>query len=232
MSMRMKGILLGAGFLVLVVLWFVLLFRPSQSEIAELREQQEATEREISSLEARLTRLQELREQEPQLRAEFARMEDALPADPRLPDFILQVHEAANLAGIDFLSISPSLPADFNPPEGAPPAEEELSGISVSISAEGSYFALEDFIIRIERLRRAVRINSFSLSPVGEPEVPGTSPDLSVTFSTQMFMLGGNEVAELPPPDTVDPDAEPDEDEEDTDDGAPVEDDGAPVEEE
>jgi type IV pilus assembly protein PilO len=219
LSVRLQAALLAVLFVVLALLWFFLLYRPSQSRIDELREEQDRTQQEIAQLEARLERLQELQRREPQLRAEFSRLEDALPTDPRLPDFILQVHEAANLAGVDFLSISPSLPASFSPPEGAdePPGPGELQAISVSVSTEGTYFALEDFIIRMERLQRAVRINTFSLSPTGDVE-PGVSPTLSVTFSMQMFVLapdGAPPPGEIPPPEeAVDDDAEPAPDEE------------------
>lgn len=191
MSVRTQAILVGAGFLLLVLLWFFLGFRPQQDRINELRDQQEETQSEIGNLRAQLERLQELQRMEPQLRAQASRLQDALPTDPRIPDFILQVQDAANLAGIDFLSISPSLPSPFTPPgadqQGGP---ADLQSISVSIQTTGTFFELEDFIIRLERLPRAVRINTFSLSPGGgaEGDQPGASPTLSVTFAMQIFL--------------------------------------------
>lgn len=200
MSVRTQGILAGVGFLLLVVLWFFVGFRPQQDRINELRDQQETTEDEISQLQAELARLEELQRMEPQLRAQAARLQDALPSDPRLPDFILQVQEAANLAGIDFLSISPSLPADFTPPGGEGGAAN-LQAISVSIQTTGRFFELEDFIIRLENLARVVRINTFALSPGGATEgqdVAGGSPTLSVTFQMQMFLSTAAPVSASP----------------------------------
>lgn len=191
MSVRLRAILVGAGFLLLVLVWFFVGFRPQQDRINELRDQQEQTEQEIQNLQAQLERLQELQRMEPQLRAQASRLQDALPADPRLPDFILQVQDAANLAGIDFLSISPSLPSAFTPPGdgGGGQGGGDLQAINVSVQTTGRFFALEDFIIRLERLPRAVRIDNFSLSPGGgEDTAPGEPPVLSVTFSMQMFL--------------------------------------------
>lgn len=190
MPMRTRAVLVGVAFVLLVVLWFVFMFRPNQARISELRDQQTATQQEIDMLEGELTRLQGLRDREPELQAELLRLQDALPLDPRLPDFILQIHEAANLAGVDFLSITPSLPAAFTPPADAPAPPQPLQAVSVTISTTGRYFALEDFIIRIERLRRAVRINSFTLAPGGGEDPPGASPTLSVSFQMQMFVGG------------------------------------------
>lgn len=208
MSVRLRAILMGAGFLVVVLLWFFVGFRPQQDRINELRDQQDQTQSEIQNLRAQLERLQELQRMEPQLRAQASRLQDALPADPRLPDFILQVQDAANLAGIDFLSISPSVPASFTPPgEGGQGGQGagDLQAINVSVQTTGTFFELEDFIIRLERLPRAVRINSFGLSPGGEDEgAPGAPPTLSVTFSMQMFLEANapvSPVAGTSPPD-------------------------------
>ena len=190
MSVRWQAIIAGVVFVLLVVAWFFLGFNPNRDRISELEEQQEQVVMEIGELRVRLERLLELRRQEPQLRAELTRMRDALPNDPRLPDFILQVQETANLAGIDFLSITPSLPSPFTPPGGA--AQPTLQAISVSISTRGRYFEIEDFIVRMERMRRAVRINTFALAPGGaaedDPDQPGGSPTMAVTFAMQMFV--------------------------------------------
>ncbi|HVL81327.1 MAG TPA: type 4a pilus biogenesis protein PilO, partial [Actinomycetota bacterium] len=202
MPLRTRAILIGVGFVVLTMLWFFFLFRPNQARIAELRTEQQTTEQQIDQLRIRLAELQRLRDQEPMLRAQLARFTDALPEDPRLPDFILQVEEQANLAGIEFLSITPSLPAPYagaGDPAAVPPAAPagggELQAISVSISTTGTYFELLDFILRLERqIPRAVRLNNFALAPTGET-ARGQSPTLQVTFDMQMFLLSPVPVA-------------------------------------
>lgn len=183
MSMRLRFVLVGLGCTALVAIWFLFMFRPNRERIAELRDQISATEEEITSLEAQLLRLQQLQREEPRLRAELARFGDALPPDPRVPDFILQVQDAANLSGIDFLSITPSVPA---------PGAAGFSVISVSISTTGDFFEVEDFIFRLERLQRALRINSFSLG--GDPGA------LGVSLSMHMFTLPQAGPAPAAPP--------------------------------
>jgi hypothetical protein len=48
------------------------------------------------------------------------------------------------------------------------------------MTAKGDFFRIEDFVSKMERLDRAVRIDTFALS--------GASPDLSLTASLRMFM--------------------------------------------
>lgn len=175
MSMKMKVALSIVGVIVILAGWFLMVFRPNQQEVSDLRDEIEATQEEIVALEAQLLRLQALRDRAPELREEAARFSLALPTSPRVPDFILQVQEAANQAQVDFLTITPSLPAPF---EGG---TSGLQAVGVSISTTGSYFTLQDFIHRLERLDRAVRVNSFSLS------APGEGGTMSTSLSMQMF---------------------------------------------
>lgn len=200
MSVKMKVALSVVGVVVILAGWFLMVFRPNQQKVSDLRDEIEATQEEIVALEAQLLRLQALRDRAPELREEAARFSLALPTSPRVPDFILQVQEAADQAQVDFLTITPSLPAPF---EGG---TSGLQAVGVSISTTGSYFTLQDFIHRLERLDRALRVNSFSLST---PDEDGT---MSTSLSMQMFSAPAAVAqSELPAEDdAADADAEAD----------------------
>lgn len=182
MSMRLRFVLVALGIVALVAIWYLAIFKPNRTKLADLREQVQATEQEISSLQTQLARLQQLQREEPRLRAELARFGDAIPPDPRVPDFILQVQDAANLSGIDFLAITPSVPA-------ANPSGAGVQNIGVSVTTTGTFFEVEDFIFRLERLQRTVKVNSFSVSGEGT---------LNLSLSMQMFTLAA--AAPAPPP--------------------------------
>lgn len=197
MSMRNRFIALGAVVALMVVAFVAFPFRSNRAEVKNVRAQQATVQEQIDALRVRLERLKELQRNEPALRAESARFGDALPSEPRLPDFILQVQESANLAGVDFLSIAPTLPAPFSPATaaGAPatsttaPSAGGLQAISVAVSTTGGYADVVDFVTRLEQLKRAVRVNTFTLSPGGDAAgAPGGSPKLSVAFQVQMFV--------------------------------------------
>jgi Tfp pilus assembly protein PilO len=187
--------------------WFFLSFRPASNRLGELRAEVKRNRDEVSALEAKLKRLIALQRNERGARDEANRRLAALPNDPKVSDFIVQVQDAANAAGIDFLSISPSLPAapqgsgaalPAAPASPAPTAspspqtgqsqtpaapESRLRSITVQIKADGQYFEIEDFVLKLEQLARAVRIDDLTLSAEQGGET------LSASFKLQMFMV-------------------------------------------
>jgi Tfp pilus assembly protein PilO len=205
-SMRRRFTALVAISLVLLVAWYFTIFRTSRSDLSDVRDQVATTQAEVAQLTAKLAELQELRRDEARLRADAARFSDALPTDPALSDFILDVQAAANQSRIAFLSVAPSLPAVVQGAEAAPapaapasPAPSPspdteapttpqtpatpagLQSITVSITASGGFFAIEDFVAKMERLERALRVDTFTLGGGGEA-------GLSLSMSLRMFM--------------------------------------------
>lgn len=178
MSPRARLILAAVLAVVVWVAFFFLFIRPRQNELAEVRDQVSAEEARTATLQAELTRLQDLQARAPELEAELARIRQLVPRDHEVPNFIFLVQDAANAAGVDFVSIAPSLPQ--TPPEGAALAE-----ISSSITAGGSYFAVQDFIRRLHNLDRAVRLDNITLSGT-EDEETGVV-ELSFTTQARMF---------------------------------------------
>lgn len=187
MSMRMRFIALGGGMFVLLLGWFFLAFRPASSELADVKSQVETVRGEIVALEAKLAQLQELKRNEKELREQAARFERGLPEEPAVPEFIRQVQQIADESGIDFLTIGPSVPSPGAGGQGAAAAPADpaasaaaLRSITVSLSATGDFFSLENFVAKMEDLDRAVRIDTFSMS--------GESPSLSLAIGMRMFM--------------------------------------------
>ena len=212
MSMKKQFVWLSVACLVAIVAWFGLAFRPAQSQIRDLRADVVKTQQEVTDLEAKLQKLLALQRNSSGARDRAERLVGSLPTDPKVSDFILQVQDAANAAGIDFLSIAPALPAvpaevatstptdaSGSTPSASPTPEEaaaaaaaaaqnpvtRLRSIAVQIKADGEYFEIEDFVLKMERLARALRIDDFTLAVAGESQ--GTA--LSSSMKVQMFML-------------------------------------------
>ena len=199
--MRMRFIALASALLLFSLGWFFIGFKPAGSKLSEVKLQVETKRSEVAALEARLARLQELKRNAKQLREESARLDKGLPDKPAVQTFIRQVQQAANDAGINFLSIAPSTPAAASPaaaPAPAAPAAPAdgsvapavvpapLYTITMTMTAKGPFFNLEKFVSNLERLDRAQRIDTFSLSGKGE---------LSLSTSSKIFMTYGAPVA-------------------------------------
>jgi Tfp pilus assembly protein PilO len=150
-----------AGILV-CLLFYAFAIRPRKSELSDVREQVGAETAKKAQLQTELTQLEDLQKREPQLEAELAKIRKLVPQDDEVPNFIFQMQEAANAAGVDFIEMTTELPKQ--PPEGAPLAE-----VRAAIGATGGYFAVQDFIRRIYDLDRAVRIDGLVLAQA-EPD--------------------------------------------------------------
>ena len=157
--MRGRGRLIVAIIAVILVLALIFIFvvQPRRTELSDLRAEIEREEQRTVQLQTELERLRALEANAPELEAELARIREFVPLRPEVPNFIFQVQEAANRAGLDFVQIIPELPKQ--PPEGAALAE-----VRITIGAKGGYFAMQDFIRRLHDLDRAFRLDGFNLA--------------------------------------------------------------------
>jgi Tfp pilus assembly protein PilO len=163
---------------------FLLVYRPQSQNITEAREEADVAEQDVQRLRLELARREALREQAAELRAEAVRLDAAMPTDdPQLARLILQLQESADASGIEWISVSPSLPAAV---EGNPGVLE----INLSLNVQGGYFQVQDYITRLENLARAVKVLSTGLSP-------GELPELTVQLQGKVFMRAAQVPAEL-----------------------------------
>lgn len=180
--MRRNVLILVMVLILIAVAYFFLVFQPQGRNIEEARIAAEDMERREQELTLELRRLESLRDNAPELQAKLQKLDAAIPTnDPQLAQFILLVEEAANTSGIEWLSIAPSPPAAA---AGVPEALE----VTISMNVTGGYFQVQDFLVRLENLSRAVKISSISLSP---EEVP----TLTVGMQMKMFLTSAPQPA-------------------------------------
>jgi Tfp pilus assembly protein PilO len=164
----------------LVILAFSLIFiRGRRNELGLVRADIQAEQDRTQQLQTELTRLEALRDNEPQLRAELEELRQFVPDRDDVSNFIFQVQNAADAAGVGFVQITPELPKP--PPEGAP-----LGEVRATIGAKGGYFAVQDFIRRLYDLDRAVRIDSLTLTGT-EDEQAAESGRIDVQLISRIF---------------------------------------------
>lgn len=173
--MRRNVLIFVLALVGVTVAYFFLAFNPQSNRISDTALQADEAEQRVRQLELDVARLEELQRQAPQLRERAARVDTAIPNDPQLAAFILQVQEASNASGIDWLSVSPSPPA-----AGQQPGVLE---VNVAINVTGGYFQVQDFLVRMESLPRAVTIGSVNLGAG-----PRGLPHLSASLSMKMFV--------------------------------------------
>jgi type IV pilus assembly protein PilO len=227
MSVTRKWSLLAA-ILVLAILvagWF-LLVAPKRSEAASLRDetatQEDANERLLQQLAVLKAQQAEL----PQQRAKLAVMRTQIPDNPALPTLIRDLTDAGKKVGVSIDSMAPSVPVAVvaavpaapvattsetaegtettettettAAPASAAAAASTLFQVPLALNVTGSYFELEQFINKLEGLKRSFLVTGFSLSPAGdgstssgdataEPGAPAPG-DLTLALQGRVFL--------------------------------------------
>lgn len=181
---RRTALIAGGAALALLALWFVLLWGPQGGRLSDARDRVDAAESANDELGLRLGRLQAAQEGVPARMADLEALRRAVPDDPELAQFILDANQAASESGVDFLSISPAVPAEGE--SGLPPT------IALSISVTGGYFEVLDYLGRIDDLPRIVVIDGIDLTPgAGD----GALQELAVSITGRMFATAAPQLA-------------------------------------
>ncbi|MDQ1620415.1 MAG: hypothetical protein QOE19_2984 [Actinomycetota bacterium] len=178
---------------VLAAGWFLLL-SPKRGEAAELRTQTAASEQANLQLRSKLEQLKALAPELPKREAEFAAIRRQIPDNPALPELIRQLTAAAEKSGADLVALAPETPKVLTP-ASAPvaagttaPAGEQLYQVPLKVQLEGSYSQLEDFVERLEKLRRVMLVTSFTLGTESS-DAQASSGSIKLDLMGRVYMI-------------------------------------------
>ncbi|MFP5377623.1 MAG: hypothetical protein ACLGIO_12695 [Acidimicrobiia bacterium] len=212
MTRRRTMIVAGAAALAVLVLWYLVLWSPRQSELSDARDQRERAEAERQELATRVARLKASQKDEPIKRAQVEALRTTIPDDPNLAAFILDTNDAAAKAGIDWISVAPAEPAPGTTavasaaaaPVAAAPGDAQAAGAANRVPAEiglnlqitGGYFQVLDFLNRLNDMPRLVVTDALNVSSDDQAK-------LTVAVTGRMFVRTvppgfGDVPAELP----------------------------------
>ena len=161
--------------------WYMALFSPARSERAQLRGKTTTAEGKEQELQSTRLRLRALEAGRGAQQAQLEQLRRLIPPQPDVAGFILSVNDAAVRAEVDWVSVAPASPVAGE--AGAP------SSIGISIAVNGEFFALVDYLRRLENLGRLVVVDSLQLSPAGQAVGPLR---LSATLSARIFTTAGS----------------------------------------
>lgn len=192
MSKTRQWTALGAAAVlsVLSLGWF-LVISPMRGEAAELVAATEAQQLHTAALTSQLQVLRAQAAELPAQQARLAELQQELPETVALPDLIRLLTAAADEAGVELTSISPS----------APVANGTLAEVPLALTVDGTYFNLQQFLGALEDLPRAFLIAGFSLAPQGDD-----STELQLSLNGKVFtqqLPNGPAAATVPPAGTT-----------------------------
>jgi Tfp pilus assembly protein PilO len=179
---RRGPIVAGAIFAAVAVLAVFFLVLPKMHEVTATREKITVAEQREATLRTELASLKEAQAHAQEVQAQIAKLAAEVPPTADLPALLRLLTQAADSSGVDFFTVTPSTPTLDT--------SGNFSTIPTAISVTGGYFALDQFLFRLEKLPRAAKVTNVSITPSGGAGAPGVtatnllSMQLAVDFYT------------------------------------------------
>jgi Tfp pilus assembly protein PilO len=190
---------IGLGIVIVAAIAFMVVIRPKRAEAGRLDEQIAEMQMKVSA--AQLA-------SRPQQQASAIKVADvfevtkAMPDTDDMPGIILDLNSVAEATGIKFVSIQPS----------AATPKTGYTAIGITLTFEGNYFDLTDFLFRLRNLVtvRDGRLSSsgrlFTLDTLSMKESETGFPNISANLTVSAYVFGVSEAdATAVPPVTTPP---------------------------
>lgn len=162
LSPRNKLIVVAAICAVVIIGVGVALILPTYSKISVLNGQMDTAEKEYVSAKTLLEQRYQVKNQAAQTDARLIQLAVAVPENPDLPSLIIDLEDTAYQAGVVLRSVRPNDPVP--PEEGG-----GYMGLPIDMEVWGSWSDSIDFIDRLSKMPRQLRINSFDVKLLSPP---------------------------------------------------------------
>jgi Tfp pilus assembly protein PilO len=164
MKEKLKGrapLLAAVGGAVMILILLVGLIFPAAAHVRTRLEQVGVAKQQQSQLRLQLEQLQADAKASKKTKAQLKRLETEVPATADLPGIIRLLNTTAGRAAIDFMAITPGQPLVS--------ADGLHSTVPATITVSGDYFALDEFLFKMEGLPRVSKVIGFQLSQGQKP---------------------------------------------------------------
>ncbi len=175
-------IIAGVVSVTLIVVWFVFVRGPIGANRSEKQKELTQLRQEKQRLEATIARRVELQRNEARTRAALVEFRQNVPGTPDLAEFIWSNYEISRQAGVKWETLNPQIPTAPTQQRGSQAQAAALpSELSFRMNLKGGYFQVIDYLIRLEKLRRTVVVDTLQINARLE------TAELDVTIGARMF---------------------------------------------
>lgn len=187
----------GVVVLVLVASWF-LLVSPQLSEASELSDQTAAQENANAALRTDIAVLEDQYKDLPEKQAQLKALDQQIPATDELSQYIQTLSLTADDSDVAMSSVTPTgvvsiasagstTAAAPVPGQGLP--ADQLAGMNVDIVVTGDYFAIQEFVNKMEELERYTLIAGLAIVEPESTTEGADSGDLTATINARIYMV-------------------------------------------
>ena len=163
MARNARNILI-LGILILILLavaYYFLLFSPLRAEYVAAYDERTQKEAQRQQIEQTVGQLEIIRRNAPTIESQILEVSKRIPEQDEIPTLIVQIEEVAREADVTQIRIEPGAAE-------APPGGGDFSRIPITMSFEGTYEQLQEFLLRVRNLARLVTINEVNYEPLDE----------------------------------------------------------------
>lgn len=150
---------------VLAIAAILLLIVPQISRLSSLSAEIDQANADYEAASLVLERRQEAKARAASTETELLRLSNELPEAPELPALIIDLQNTANVSGLDFARVTPGVPVANE--------EEAWLTIPVDMTLRGTWADYIDYLQRLRKVIRQVRIVQFEIVPFAAEVVEG-----------------------------------------------------------
>jgi len=146
------------GILILIVLgiaYYFLLFSPLRQDYLARFNERTQKEAQKAQLEQSIAQLEQIRRDAPNIERQILELSKRIPEQAEIPTLVVQIEQVAREAQVTQLRIEPGQPE-------APSGGGDFSRIPITMSFEGTYEEMQDFLLFVRNLARLVTVNEVS----------------------------------------------------------------------
>lgn len=176
-------VILGALAIVLLLVGFYfLLLNPLLGRLEVADQEREAREAQLAQLQAQVDELEEVRSNSPEIERQLLELSKRIPTQPEIPTLTIQIEEIARDSRVTQLSLVPGTPTP-------PPGGGDFTVQPITMSFEGTYEELQEFLRLTDDLARLVTVNdvTYEASEEGTTAQPQIEQLLRVEINAEVY---------------------------------------------
>jgi len=179
---------------VVLVLLVVFLVVPQFGKVNDLNSQIDQANSDIASAQSLLEQRQQIKSRAAQTDAELLKLLNAVPGNPELPGYIIELQDLCIESGVWLDRVTPVDPV----------LNEGFSGVSLRVRTLGSWADTIDFMRRVHSMTRQTRTIEFDSNLAEAAEHPIPVPDFPVRteFQLEIYYIPTSATATGTPPAT------------------------------